>query len=97
MSEKFDREKAEAIARMVVGELERASEKFGAFGGPHEGYGVIKEEFDEAWDEIKKNNREMAWREMVQVAAMAMRFIYDLAPENSYALYGFEGQNGKNK
>lgn len=93
MSGKFDRGKAEGIAVIVVDELERASDKFGAFSGPHDGYAVILEELNEAWDEIKKNNSSEAWREMVQVAAMAMRFIYDLAPEDALAVHELHQAN----
>ena len=63
----------------VVGaELDRATSKFGPFNSAHEGYAVILEELDEAWDEIKRNNQEAATREMVQVAAMALRFLVDV-------------------
>ena len=44
----------------------------------HEGYGVLKEEVDEAWDEIKGNRIGLAKEEMVQVAAMALAFILEV-------------------
>ena len=63
----------------VVGaELDRATSKFGPFNSAHEGYAVILEELDEAWDEIKRNDQEAATREMIQVAAMALRFLVDV-------------------
>lgn len=83
----FDRKRAERIAALIVNELESASKKFGAFNSTHEGYGVIKEEFDEAWDAIKRDNFLDAKIEMIQMGAMVMRFIYDLAfsiPKNGW-------------
>jgi hypothetical protein len=66
----------------IQAELERAMVKFPRFNSGHEGYGVILEELDELWDEVKRSKggswtREMR-KEAVQVAAMAARFIIDL-------------------
>lgn len=67
----------DTVAEFVVAET-----KFGKFNSAHEGYAVLKEEFDELWEVIrlkqsnldrKKNMRE----EAVQVAAMALRFLKD--------------------
>lgn len=58
-------------------ELTRASEKFGAFASPHEGYAVLLEEVDELWAEVKKGDRKRMKEEAVQVAAMALRFLVD--------------------
>jgi len=48
----------------------------------HEGYAVILEELDEAWEEIKKKQPDLykVRKEMIQVAAMAVRFIVELTP-----------------
>jgi len=59
-------------------EAMRAIDKWPPFHSPHEGYGVLLEEVDEAWDEIKANNPAAARKEMIQVAAMALRFIAEL-------------------
>jgi len=66
----------------VLVELARARLKFGGFVNAHEGYAVIKEEFDELWDAVRmqygdKRNEEMR-KEAIQVAAMALRFVTDL-------------------
>lgn len=37
----------------VDAELIRATEKFGPFGSPHEGYSIILEELDELWEKVK--------------------------------------------
>lgn len=66
----------------VHNEFTFATRKHGAFNSAHEGYAVIKEELDELWDEVRKKGevrdiRQMR-RECVQIAAMAVRFIYDV-------------------
>lgn len=66
------------VVMEIADEYLRASERFGPFNSAHEGYAVILEELDEAWDEIKANSSERAIEEMIQVGAMAMRFVIDM-------------------
>ncbi len=67
------------ILEEINEEYERASKKFPRFNSAHEGYAVIKEEVDELWDEIKKDQSPFEMREeAVQIAAMALRFIIDI-------------------
>lgn len=62
----------------VKAEIIKATEKHGPFPTAHHGYAVILEELDEAWHEIKHGTSEQRLRaEMVQVAAMAVRFLMD--------------------
>ena len=63
----------------IAVELERAERQFPAFHSGHEGYAVIREELDELWDAVKRDDIEHARLEAVQVAAMALRFLVDLA------------------
>ena len=69
-----------SVADEVLGELQMATDKFGAFNSAHEGFAVLKEEVDELWDEVKCKHRDVALmrREAIQVAAMAIRFIMDV-------------------
>lgn len=66
----------------VMDELMAALESYPAFNSAHEGFGILKEEVDELWDEVKvkQGNRdiEKMRKEAVQVAAMAIRFIADV-------------------
>lgn len=63
----------------IRAELKSATKRFGKFNSTHEGYGVIKEEFDELWDEIKKNSsKDIMSKEAIQLAAMSLRFLIDL-------------------
>ena len=48
------------------------------FNTAHEGYAVIKEELEELWDGIKKDDWKNIEEEAVQVGAMAMKLLYSL-------------------
>lgn len=69
----------------VDDELERATDLYGPFKSPHEGWAILKEEVDELWDAVKMKNdgsmdeeRNLLLRkEASQVAAMALRFMVD--------------------
>ncbi|RJR31878.1 MAG: hypothetical protein C4574_00565 [Candidatus Latescibacterota bacterium] len=69
----------EEIFARIKNELSWAEKKFGGFASAHEGYGVILEELDELWHEIKNNKSVGSIRRMrdeaIQVAAMAVKFI----------------------
>ena len=74
----LDKEKrADRILDLVKFEFFLASRKFPPFHSTHEGYAVLREELDELWDEVKDNNVSNACKEAYQVAAMAIRFIFD--------------------
>lgn len=76
MPERAHRE--DLFSSVIKAEYEKARSKFPPMNSPHEGYGVIAEEFDEAWDEIKANNFNASCDEMIQVAAMALAYLVDL-------------------
>jgi hypothetical protein len=59
-------------------ECESAEAKFPKFHSLHEGYAVILEELYEVWDEIRADQTDLAIQEMIQVGAMALRFIENL-------------------
>jgi NTP pyrophosphatase (non-canonical NTP hydrolase) len=66
----------------VKNELMSAMLRHGSMKSPHEGWAVIMEECEELWDEIKKKHGgrdEAAAKEAVQVAAMAVRYLLDVA------------------
>jgi hypothetical protein len=70
----------------VLTELRKATNTHGHFHSGHEGYGVIAEELDELWDDVKAAKASTSYpeqtrREAIQVAAMAMRFALDLCVE----------------
>jgi hypothetical protein len=67
----------------IVAELNRAQAKFPSFHSGHEGYAVIREELDELWDAVKQDDIPHAIMEAQQVAAMALRFMIDLASNST--------------
>lgn len=76
----FDEVKTRPLMGEILKEFESATAKFGQFNSTHEGYAVVLEELDEAWDAIKANRVHDARKEMIQVAAMALRWVYDCQP-----------------
>jgi hypothetical protein len=73
------------IAIQVVAEAGRAARIHDPMHSPHEAYGVIKEEFEEFWAEVKafnlpkgKDTRPNMRLELIQTAAMCIRAIRDL-------------------
>ena len=70
----------------IKAEMMSASEKYPRFHSVHEGYAVLLEEVEELWDEIKKKrskrDTEAMRAEAIQVAAMSVRFIYDLLDDD---------------
>lgn len=68
------------ILAVIDRELDKATSRFNRFNSPHEGWAVIREELDELWEHVRANtgrDRE-AMVECVQIATMALRYIYDL-------------------
>lgn len=55
-----------------------ARSRFPAFNSAHEGASVLREEFEEMWDEVKRDDVDLAIAEAIQVGAMAVRFIADM-------------------
>ena len=52
--------------------------KYPVFNSTHEAAAVIQEEWEEMWDAIKKNDREHAKLEAIQVGAMILRFLTEM-------------------
>lgn len=70
------------ILQEVFVEAQKAIQKHGPMHSPHEGLGVIMEEFDELKDEIyaDRGKQASARAEAVQLAAMAVRYILNVNP-----------------
>ncbi len=77
--------KEELALKDIIGEYQRAVESNDSFHSAHEGYAVILEELDELKEEVwkKKANRvrKKMYKEAMQVAAMALRFMVDICYE----------------
>lgn len=73
------------IVAEVAAEVLRATTMFDPLNSPHEAEGVIREEFEEFWDEVKAYNprknrdtRPQMRTELIQLAAMAVRGVLDV-------------------
>lgn len=66
----------------VRAELIEATQKHGPLASLHEAYAVILEEVDELWDECRKKradrSRDAIRKELIQIAAMAVRTLIDV-------------------
>jgi hypothetical protein len=73
-------DRVDVLASEIAAEARRGMAKFAPFNSPHEGKAVIEEELDELWDHVKANTGRSndARQEAIQVAAMALRYVYDL-------------------
>lgn len=72
-----------AAMNAVLNELERAQRLHPTpMHSMHEGHSVIREEFEELWDEIiiKHPDRDKVRIECIQLAAMAVRFLVEVVP-----------------
>lgn len=68
-------------------EVRRAIDLHAPINSPHEGYAVTLEELDEFWDEVRKRDESRSYylmrKELIQVAAMAVRTVIDcVGPES---------------
>lgn len=68
------------LLALIDGELERATTRHNPMHSPHEGWAVIREELDELWEHVRADTgrAEEAMIEALQIATMALRYIYDL-------------------
>lgn len=68
------------IFEKILKEFQKANDKYPPFRSAHEGYGVLLEEIAEVFDHVRKKpqerNMEELEGELVQVAAMAVKFIW---------------------
>lgn len=78
MDQTYNQGAIDRVVHHVVTEVQRARRLHPKFASAHEAYAVILEELDEAWEDIRANDITMARAEMVQVAAMAFRFLLDV-------------------
>lgn len=72
----------EQIAKLIVEEVERAETKHPAWNGRRHGQSVIEEEYIEFRDEVFADNHDAAFTEVIQLAAMCVRYAKNHAPSS---------------
>ena len=50
---------------------------YGDYHNSHEQYAVLQEEVDEWWDAVKRNTDDKELYELIQVAAVALRYVME--------------------
>ena len=72
------------ILQDILTELEKAEKKHAPMNNAHEAYAVILEELDEFWEEVRAQvfDKKKARKELIQIAAMALRAIKNLKLES---------------
>ena len=77
--------KIQDIYNDVQEEYQQAIKRYDKFHSPHEGYAVLLEEVRELEAEVFKNHKTRSeadmYKEAKQVAAMAIRFMFDCCKE----------------
>jgi len=91
----------EVVCEDILKEVRRAKTMFkDNFVNQHEGYAVILEELDELWDEVKKNQKiydlPAQRKEVIQCAAMCIRFAAELLPQPPAASDKTNGHDSPN-
>lgn len=66
------------IFNEVLEALHKAQSKHPPMRSHHEGYAILLEELDELWEEVKRDDLVACRKECLHVAAMAIRFLYDV-------------------
>ena len=77
--------KLESLLPLLDFEMNTAFEKYGPYHNSHEQYAVLQEEVDEWFDAIKANISDSCQYELLQVAAVALRFILENGDAESIA------------
>lgn len=73
------------LTEVLEKEMAWAKEKHGEYHNAHEQYAVMKEEVEEWWDAVKGNYSDSCLYELVQVAAVALRYVMERGTVESIA------------
>lgn len=83
----IDLSKLSYVFSEVEEEVNSAMEAWPKFNSAHEGFAVLQEEFEELKEHVfmnqKRRDLEEMRKEAIQVAAMAIRFAFDVCNEES--------------
>jgi len=80
-----DEKRLAVLFELVHLELTDALKLWPPFNSAHEGWGVLSEEMDELWQHVRTNQKrrdlQLMRKEAIQVAAMAMRFAFEVCDD----------------
>jgi len=69
--------KTEDLLPLLDTEIAFGRDKYGQYHSAHEQYAVLQEEVDEWWDAVKGNMSDCCQYELLQIAAVALRYIIE--------------------
>lgn len=74
----------DSVLSEVRTELQKSMVKHASMHSPHEGSSVIREEFEELWAHVMADTgrTSAARKEVLQIAAMGIRYALDLCGDN---------------
>jgi len=86
-----EQSKYQTALQHTENEVLRSRTKFRKMASPHEGYAVILEELDELWEVVKEHQNnpgrlDRAYKEAIQVAAMAICFMVECCEHDNQIL-----------
>jgi NTP pyrophosphatase (non-canonical NTP hydrolase) len=65
------------LSPLLEKEMQFGADRYGPYHSAHEHYAVLQEEVDEWWDAVKANMTDDCQYELLQVAAVALRYILE--------------------
>lgn len=71
------------LINLLEKEMDFGKDKYGDYHSAHEHYAVLQEEVDEWWQAVKGNIADSCQYELLQVAAVALRYIIQTADVSS--------------
>lgn len=71
------------VLAAVEEELRKAQSRYVPFRSPMEGLAIVEEEMDEFKQAVRHGTREQVWKECVQLAAMATRYLHDIGGQHA--------------
>ena len=77
--------KLNELTELIEKEMTFGFIEYGPYHSAHEQYAVLKEEVEEWWDAIKGNMADSCQYELLQVAAVALRYIIENGDAESIA------------
>ena len=73
------------LSPLIEKEMAFGRKEYGPYHSAHEHYAVLKEEVEEWWDAVKGNMADSCQYELLQVAAVALRYIIENGDAESIA------------
>ena len=88
----IDEDRLKAVMKSIEDEVRKAM-RYPSFRSPMEGAFIVQEEADEFVHAVRHETGERVWKEAVQLAAMATRYLHDIGAESAARIPEPKGDN----